>query len=180
MHAALKIFLDFSQTTTFRLPTREASKDWRYDGLADNISFVDAEQRPYGWLDVRLGPESSVNFVLPMVADHNGYDTLLEVHLDDMLISSSVNYEKFFKAKLCRLTCQLPAPLAWDSLHTWIINVHLDKPDLFLLRDHTYLFVDIVRDWTSGPPADFEQFMPFVYKLNLTFSDLNLYLYLNE
>lgn len=100
LHTALKIFMDFSQTTTFRLPSREASKDWKYDG---KDPVMDTSRRPYGWLDMALGPDSSFTFVLPMIAGATGYETFLEIHLDSLMIYSSVNYEKFLEAKSCRV-----------------------------------------------------------------------------
>lgn len=100
LHTALKIYLDLSQSTTFRLPSREASKDWKYDG---NDLNYDNSQRPYAWLDFKMGPESCVTFVLPMVASQSGYETLLEIHLDSVAIFSSVNYEKFVEARSCRV-----------------------------------------------------------------------------
>ena len=52
----------------------EAAQDWRYDGLEID-SLSDATIRPYGWLDVTLGPNSTLSYVLPMVATPQGYDT---------------------------------------------------------------------------------------------------------
>lgn len=100
LHAALKIFVDFSESLTFRLPTRESSKDWRYDGRDPS---VETTRRPYGWLDMALGPDSSFNFVLPMTASSSGFETFMEIHLDSLKIFSSVNYEKFLEAKSCRV-----------------------------------------------------------------------------
>lgn len=59
--------------------------------------------RPYGWLDVALGPNSTMSYVLPMIATSDGYDTLVELHLDDVSITSSVNYAVFLKAESCRV-----------------------------------------------------------------------------
>lgn len=101
LHAALKIFVDFSESLTFRLPTRESTKDWKYDG---RDPVVETSRRPYGWLDMALGPDSSFTFALPMTAGPEGYETFLEVHLDSLKIFSSVNYEKFVEAKSCRVS----------------------------------------------------------------------------
>lgn len=79
-----------------------------------------------------------------------------------------------------QVSCQLPQPLAWDALHEWQISVSIEHPEVFFLRDHAYLLTDIVRDWTSGDPADYERFVPFTYRLSLTFTGYKLYLYLNE
>lgn len=121
MHTALKVFVEFSEGATMRIPTRETSKvssrrasedkfsshlfvsqDWRYDSF-DSSSVGDATVRPYGWLDIALGPNSTLSYVLPMVATAAGYDTLLELHLDEMSITSSVNYACFFRAETCRV-----------------------------------------------------------------------------
>lgn len=103
LHAALKIFVDFSESITFRLPTREPTKDWRYDGRDPT---VETARRPYGWLDATLGPDSSFSFVLPMLAGSTGYETFLEIHLDSLKIFSSVNYERFLQAKSCRVSLE--------------------------------------------------------------------------
>lgn len=79
-----------------------------------------------------------------------------------------------------QIHCGLPAPLIWDALRTWTINVTLAKPDIFLLRDHITLFSDIAKDWISGPPGDYEHFVPFIYALNLTLSDYTLRLFVND
>lgn len=180
MHAALKIYVDFGQSTTVRVPTRESSKDWRHDGLADSTSIRDSTHRRYGWLDFCIGADSSITFVLPMVASSAGYDTMLELHIDQLCIFSSLNYQKFFETRLCRVSCQLPSPLVWDATHHWTINVNMQQPELFLLRDHTYLLTDLIRDWTSGPPVDYDHFVPFLYNVNLNISDYRLHIYLNE
>lgn len=158
----------------------------------------DATIRPYGWLDVTLGPNSTLSYVLPMVATPQGYDTLVEFHLDEMSVSSSVNYATFLKAETCRvrpfspikasqmLTSSsqvhvgLPSPLVWEELRTWTINVTMAKPDISLLRDHITLFTDVAKDWTSGPPGSYEHFVPYNYVLNFTLSDYILRLFVND
>ncbi|ORY77194.1 hypothetical protein BCR35DRAFT_353168 [Leucosporidium creatinivorum] len=179
MHTALKVFVEFSEGATLRVPTRETSKDWRYDSL-DSSSVGDATVRPYGWLDVALGPNSTLSYVLPMVATAAGYDTLLELHLDEMSITSSVNYACFLRAETCRVHCGLPSPLAWDELRTWTINTTVSKPDISLLRDHITLLSDVAKDWTSGPPGDYEQFVPFLYAMNFKITDYTLRLFVND
>ncbi|KAI5479573.1 hypothetical protein MNV49_003310, partial [Pseudohyphozyma bogoriensis] len=161
MHTALKIF------------------DWKYDGIDAN-SLEDSTIRPYGWLDVTLGPNSTVSYVLPMVATSAGYDTLCEFHLDEMSVTSSVNYATFLEAETCRVHVGLPSPLVWDEERTWSIDVTVSKPEINLLRDHITLFSDIAKDWTSGPPGDYEHFVPFHYAFSLNLTDYTLRLFVND
>ncbi|GAA5833329.1 hypothetical protein JCM11251_005205 [Rhodosporidiobolus azoricus] len=179
MHTALKVFVEFSEGATMRIPTREASKDWKYDNV-DAASYGESIVRPYGWLDVTLGPNSTVTYVLPMVATTGGYDTLLEMHLDELSISSSVNYAPFLHAEACRIHCGLPSPLVWDEKRTWTITTNISRPDISLLRDHITLFADVAKDWTSGPPGDYDHFVPFLYEMNIEVRDYVIQLYVND
>ncbi|BGP16903.1 Macrophage colony-stimulating factor 1 receptor [Rhodosporidiobolus nylandii] len=179
MHTALKVFVEFSEGATMRIPTREASKDWKYDQV-DSASYGETVFRPYGWLDVTLGPNSTMTYVLPMVATTAGYDTLLELHLDELSIASSVNYAPFLHAEACRIHCGLPSPLVWDEKRTWTINTNISRPDISLLRDHVTLFADVAKDWTSGPPGDYDHFVPFLYEMNVEVRDYVVQLYVND
>lgn len=44
-----------------------------------------------------------MSYVMPMIATSQGFDTLFELHLDELSISSSVNYATFLKAETCRV-----------------------------------------------------------------------------
>ena len=191
LHATLKIYIDFSRTTSLRVPTRESSKDWRYDDQSHvspdasalggpDWSFMDTGPRTYGWLDVRLGPQSSLSFALPMIASQSGWEAFLEVHMDALSISSSVNYDVFLTSRTARVSCLLPQPLKWDEPRTWTFNVSLHQPQIKLLRDHTFLLRDLVMDWTAGPLGEMARFVPFTYKMNVTMHEYNIGLYLNE
>ncbi|KAM0754575.1 hypothetical protein T439DRAFT_352583 [Meredithblackwellia eburnea MCA 4105] len=179
LHAALKVFVEFSQGTTFRIPTREVSKDWKYSGI-DASNFGGSMKRPYGWLDVALGPNSTLSYVLPAIYTSAGYETLVELHLDEVSVTSSVNYAVFLRSETCRIHCGLPAPLVWDELRTWAFDVTLSKPDVSLLRDHITLFTDIAKDWVSGPPGDYNHFVPFKYAVNFSMIDYTLRLFVND
>ncbi|GAA5906531.1 hypothetical protein JCM8208_000472 [Rhodotorula glutinis] len=179
MHTALKVYVEFSDGATLRVPTRESSKDWKYDSPGLEHS-ADPVVRKYGWLDVALGPNSTMTYFLPMVATKAGYDTLLELHLDDISASSSVNHETFFHAESCRIGCGLPSPLVWDEKRTWTITTKIARPDISLLRDHVTLFTDVAQDWTSGPAGDYDHFVPFVYKMDVEVRDYAIQLFLND
>ena len=175
-----------------------SSKDWKWDGLTDN-SLLDLATRPFGWLDISLGRDSSLSYVLPNVASSQGYDSLIEIHMDQLAISSSVNYQEFIKADYCRVrtcahvtalpsadssdfqvSCQMPSPLKWDTSRDWIFSITFSGAEIFMLRDHTILIADVVKDMTSGPPGDYEHFVPFTYSFMFLLNDFSLYLYLND
>ena len=72
----------------------------------------------------------------------------------------------------------MPTPLAWNGERTWKFSVFLRQPVLYLLRDHINLFTDLGKDWASGPPTDWQRFVPTIYqvKVQMHHSELNLYL----
>jgi hypothetical protein len=67
-------------------------------------SLSDATVRPYGWLDIALGSNSTISYVLPMIATSAGYDSQVELHLVEMSIASSVNYATFVQTETCRVS----------------------------------------------------------------------------
>ncbi|PNH34194.1 hypothetical protein VD0002_g7324 [Verticillium dahliae] len=52
--------------------------------------------------------------------------------------------------------------------------------ELFLLRDHIFLLIDLVDDWASGPPAEYLVFIPFRYNMNIDLRNFKLYLNVND
>lgn len=174
-HTELKVSVELQGTTVMRMPTREASKDW--DHRSDK---PDSPVRKYGWIDIHIGPNSSFKYVSPVVANVSGYDTMLELHLDDIAVSSSVNYRDFLKAKSCRVLAQMPTPLQWDAMRNWTFDIGMDRPDILLLRDHTTLLSDLAKDWSSGPTGDFLHFLPYDYQFKIQLTNPKLGLYLND
>lgn len=103
-HTSLAISIDVREGLTLRLPTRESSKDWQYDGVAPSADTKrKKDKRPFGWLDLDVGPTSSVRFSMLMVAGEAGYLNSLEVHLPNAALTSSVNGSKFWTNESCRV-----------------------------------------------------------------------------
>ena len=67
-----------------------------------------------------------------------------------------------------------------DCAGTWTINTNISRPDISLLRDHITLFADVAKDWTSGPPGDYDHFVPFLYEMNVEVRDYVVQLYVND
>ena len=196
-----KLVLEIEQETTLRIPTREDSKDWRWKGRHGTPSESDAKRkgkkkfprikkgdkalpsadvRPFGWLDVKVLPDSTVSFTMDMVARKTGFSNRLELDLRGPEMASSVNHGLLWRSKSQIISCDLSLPLGWNAPREWNFDVHSDGLDLFLLRDHIFLLTDLVNDWASGPAGDFYAFIPFHYAINLRFADFRLYLNAND
>ena len=120
LYSALKIFFELRDEVTLRIPVREVSKvslsllcmtfccspfpqNWRYDVLGD-LGPAKRSSRPFGWLDVKIGADSTVNYVMSMVASESGYDNFLQVHADNLTVFSSANQAKFLFSESCRVS----------------------------------------------------------------------------
>ncbi|KAL9104033.1 MAG: hypothetical protein Q9163_000972 [Psora crenata] len=196
----LKIILIFDEQVTLRVPTREESKDWKWKGQTSASVAVDSKQnkktsvkgkkhadasqasnmRPFGWIDLKVSPDSTIHFVIDLVARPEGYRNRVEVDLKGLEMSSSVNHALFLKSQSQTISCNLSNPLGWNSLRKWGIDIHDQSLELFLLRDHIFLITDLIGDWTSGPPGEFHTFVPFEYSISSRFKDFRLYLNAND
>ncbi|KAF8633289.1 hypothetical protein AX17_004464 [Amanita inopinata Kibby_2008] len=175
---AMHILVELRDNTTLQIPFREVSKDWQWDGKCD---FPDRpRKREPATMQVTAGDCSSIRYTVPMVVDRDGYESTLEVHLDAITVTSSLNDIRLIQAETCRVRCEMPSPLQWNSERTWNISLTLRDPVLYLIRDHINMFTDLGRDWSSGPPHDYRRFIPIVYAIHLNLHRYNLNLYLND
>ncbi|KAF2736772.1 hypothetical protein EJ04DRAFT_575176 [Polyplosphaeria fusca] len=207
--STFKLYLSIEEDTVLRLPIREPSKDWKWKGKAHTLAGQDkkgADQtngktrprrksmrgkrrdatvagpnvRPFAWIDVKVAGNSSVNYIMDMVATGKGYQNKLDVDIVGSEISSSVNHGLLWRSGPIGLDCDLSNPLCWNTLRKWAFNISCRNLELFLLRDHLFLLTDLVADWGSGPPSDYFTFVPFQYLLNIDFIDFKLYLNTND
>lgn len=197
----LKIVLEIEEQTTFRVPTREDSKDWKWKGRAVTLDAADAkrkkpkgyaktnkgkkisqspEVRPFGWLDIKVLPDSTVNFAMDLVARPSGYGNHVELDLKGVEMSSSVNHDLLWRSQSQVISCDLSNPLGWNTLRQWHIDIRDNGLELFMLRDHMFLLTDLINDWTSGPLGEFHTFVPFEYSIDLRFAGFKLYLNAND
>ncbi|KAF2127538.1 hypothetical protein P153DRAFT_398159 [Dothidotthia symphoricarpi CBS 119687] len=201
-----KLFLSFEDDTVLRIPIREPSKDWKWKGKAHTlagheISGTDKTKgkpkarrrrgkqrdtnaaqnvRPFAWIDVKVAGNSSINYVMDMVASSNGFKSKLDVDIASTEIFSSVNHALLWRSGALTLDCDLSAPIAWNTLRKWMFNIKCRDLELFILRDHLFLLTDLVADWGSGPPPDYFLFVPFQYLLNIDFKNFKLYVNTND
>ncbi|KAJ5089708.1 hypothetical protein N7532_008392 [Penicillium argentinense] len=199
---AFKLRIEIVSELTLRIPTREQSKDWQWKGRADAIrgsskakmqqegrksrpkegekGHLGPDIRPFGWLSLRVGPDSSINYAMDMVASTLGFHNELTLDLRESKLSSSVNHGLLWQCSRQLVTCDLSNPLVWNNLRSWNFTVESHDLELFLLRDHIFLLTDLVSDWASGPPSDYYTFVPFIYTIDLVFSNVQLYVNVND
>ncbi|KAJ7703124.1 hypothetical protein B0H17DRAFT_922585 [Mycena rosella] len=175
---AMQVFIELRDDTTLYIPFREASKNWQWDGQT-NVQRRPRKRDPAS-IHVTVGDRSSINYIMPMVAGAAGYESLVEVHLDTVEITSSLNDIKLVSAESCRIRGELPSPLQWNARRTWKIGISLRLPVLYILRDHINMFTDLGKDWAAGPPSDYHRFVPTVYAVELELHHFELNLYVND
>ncbi|CAB4400532.1 unnamed protein product [Rhizophagus irregularis] len=182
IHTTFKIFIQFEDQVTLRIPTKEPSKDLKYtnsEGRMDE-SHPLGNNRPYGWLEFKVDEDSIINMTLPMVYTEEGYSNSLDVTLKNVVAQSSVNFSDLLTAKQCRIRCDLPNPIIWNQARRWDFDIHFTDARIYLLRDHITLLQDLIKDWTSGPSPDQLHFIPMEYYLKPRFTNFELLLYVNE
>ncbi|KAF9070624.1 hypothetical protein BDP27DRAFT_1401949 [Rhodocollybia butyracea] len=175
---AMRVFVELRGETTLHIPLRENSKNWQWDGLTEGVERP--RKREPALLHLTAGDRSSISYLMPMVASQRGYEPILEVHLDTVAVTSSLNDIRLVSAESCRVHCELPSPLKWNAERTWIVGVTLRRPTLFLIRDHINMFTDLGKDWSSGPPHDYKRFIPMIYQFELDMHHYELNLYAND
>lgn len=201
MSTVLKVVLEIEEQTTLRVPMREDSKDWKWRGRTFTSKAPDskrkkakghaksskgkqvgqsAEVRPFGWLDIKVLPDSTVNFAMDLVARSSGYRNHVDLDLKGVEMSSSVNHGLLWRSQSQVISCDLSNPLGWNALRQWHIDINDSGLELFMLRDHMFLLTDLINDWTSGVLGDFHTFVPFEYSIGLRFADFKLYLNAND
>jgi hypothetical protein len=196
-----KLYIEFDAETTLRVPIKEESKNWKWTKQADNIgarpgnqkrngnksrkrktdkNSLGQEIRPFGWLDVKVAANATVSYSMDMVAGPTGFSNKLELDLPHTEITTSVNHGLLWRSVENRVSCDLSNPLQWNGLRAWKFDVNSDGLELFILREHVFLLIDLVDDWASGPPPEYLTFIPFQYLVNLQLGDFRLYLNVND
>ncbi|KAL4941301.1 hypothetical protein BDV06DRAFT_5644 [Aspergillus oleicola] len=194
--------VEFDKETILRIPTREASKDWQWKGRGDAVrgaskfkkqqrrkqsraaenekGNIGPDIRPFGWFSLRIAGDSTINYSMDMAAGKSGFASQLDLDLRDSKMSSSVNHALLWSCRQQLITCDLSVPLSWKSLRAWKFDVESQDMELFLLRDHIFLLTDLITDWGSGPPSDYYTFVPFIYNLNMSFTNIRLFVNVND
>ncbi|KAI1129496.1 hypothetical protein F5Y10DRAFT_149619 [Nemania abortiva] len=194
-------YLELSDEATLKIPTREDSKNWKWkkealamkqqrehdqqrgrDGGRNRkyAATAAAEQRPNGWLDIKIGTNATVSYNMDMLPRPTGYHNTLKIDLPSTEVSTSVNHGLLWRSGAQHISCDLSTPLKWNGLRNWRFDIDSDWMELFLLREHTFLFIDLIDDWGTGPLSEYLLFTPFKYSLNLSLRNLKLYVNVND
>lgn len=207
--SVFKIFISIEEETVLRVPVKEPSKDWKWKGKAKNLpaqgnpdddkvrnrnkgkrkpswlrrrpkNVQGPNVRPFAWLDIKVPKNTSVNYTMDMFARPDGYHNHLDLDVPSLEIFTSVNHGLLWRSGLTTLDCNLSNPLEWNALRSWTFKILNSGLELFILRDHLFLLIDLIGDWGSGPLAEFLTFVPFKYYLDIRFEDFKLYLNAND
>ncbi|KAI9492938.1 hypothetical protein BDB00DRAFT_872979 [Zychaea mexicana] len=182
MTTAFEFHVELMTEGTLRVPTREKSKDWKYETESADLDLgADGYYtRPYGWIDAKAAAGSTVKVVIPFVCGSDGFTSTADIHLKDIDASTSVNYASLLQAKHLELSVHMHSPIVWNTHREWEFNGSVREPQVFLLRDHVFLFQDLIKDWTSTPPADLLHFIPVTYNFTVNIHEPLIYLCVNE
>ena len=196
-----KLYMEFDQETTLRVPIREESKNWKWTKQADTMGAHQNHQkidrnknrkrntdkgnpgpeiRPFGWLDIKVAANATVMYNMDMVAGPLGFSNKLQLDLPNIEITTSVNHGLLWRSVENLVSCDLSNPLKWNGHHSWKFDIKSDGLELFILREHVFLLIDLVDDWASGPPPEYLMFSPFQYLVDLHLNDFRLYLNVND
>lgn len=196
-----RLYIEFDDETTLRIPIREESKNWKWAKQADTMGVKPGENkrndktnrkrkadkgnpgpeiRPFGWIDVKIAANATVNYTMDMVAGQSGYSNKLKLDLPSAEITTSVNHGLLWRSVDNRIACDLSNPLQWNGHRTWNFDIKSTGLELFILREHVFLITDLVDDWASGPPPEYLTFSPFQYLVNLHLEDFRIYLNIND
>lgn len=202
LNTVMDITINIEEEITLRVPTRENSKDWRWRGRATAVRDAAAlrrqqqrkhfrfkrvtkrrrgpEIRPFGWLAISVGPQSNVCYTMDMFPGIDGYRNSLNLHLNSTKATSSVNHAILWECAEQDVVADLSNPLGWNDVHTWRFSVSSKSMDLYLLRDHTFLLLDLISDFTAGIQSEYMTFIPFRYLIDIDFANLQLFLNAND
>ena len=195
-----KLFISIESDTILRIPFREPSKDYKWKGRNQtttqrrdgnerkktgrrrntNNAFRSTHARAYAWFDIKVRPNSTINFKQDMYPSLAGYRNDLRVDVSGIDIYSSLNHALLWSSGKVTVNADLSYPLQWNGLREWQFDIGIFNLDFYLLRDHTFLLMDLIEDWTTGPFPEFLTFVPYRYILKPTFESFNLFLNVND
>jgi hypothetical protein len=68
----------------------------------------------------------------------------------------------------------------WNEERTWNLEISFYQPTLYLIRDHINMFTDLIKDWISGPPIDYQRFIPMIYAFRIDLHEYQINLNVND
>lgn len=177
IYTVFKTAFAVSEDSTWRIPTRERSKD---QDFLKHYRETSENYRPFGWLDLKFGSGSFGRVTTTLCPTREGFPNKMNIHFAGMEATSSVNHDMMLKCKYFDVFGDIGYPLGWNSDATWLVDLSSAQLEAFLLREHITLVADIFSDFGSGEPTPYELFRPFIYKIKWAISGYSLYLNVND
>jgi hypothetical protein len=81
-------------------------QNWQWDGY---VNAPRPRTREAASLSIKVGEDSTIRYLMPMVADAQGYHPHLNVHLNNVTVSSSLNDTRLLTTKSCEVSLFMPA-----------------------------------------------------------------------
>ncbi|KZS98640.1 hypothetical protein SISNIDRAFT_422603, partial [Sistotremastrum niveocremeum HHB9708] len=175
---SLRVYIEVRNNLGFHIPFREPSKNWMWDNVS-KPSRPDQTRKGTS-LQIKCASGFAARYVLPMVVSSAGYTATADITCDKLSVFSPANDILFLQAKTFKVSLCMGTPLAWRDVHRWSLDVTLVQPVVHMVRDHITLLTDLGKDWTSGPPPDFDLWFPTTYVVQIAFSDYELRTFVND
>ncbi|KAH6582668.1 hypothetical protein BASA61_008418 [Batrachochytrium salamandrivorans] len=178
------VTVTFLGESTIKIPTRESSRDAMHSRAEGSDTVFPGStgspiRKPYGWIIAEFKPSSMISLTIPLFSDKNGSVTSFNISLCNVVLKTSVNFQPFIIGRQILIEMSIFSPLKWNAQRDWQISCTLLDCDVYLLRQHITLVVDIMNDLNSHPPPTIEYFVPSVYKILVDFQNLKLLFNIN-
>ena len=86
------------------------SKNWQWDGQVD---VPRPKKREHALIHVNADDSSTISYIIPMITGSKGYESLLEVHVDTLSVTSSLNDIKLLTSESCRVSTFVVSVVLW-------------------------------------------------------------------
>jgi hypothetical protein len=110
-HTELLVKVDL-ENCQVRVPIRESSKDWQWlTGGTTTVNNQGSNVRPYGWLDLSIGPGSEIVLTQSQIPQKDGYEMVLQFRMMDLEARSSVNDKVFARIPMVLVSAPFGAKI---------------------------------------------------------------------
>lgn len=80
-------------------------QDWQWDGRVHIPGRP--RKRESAVIDIMAGDRSTISYNMPMIVTQSGYESAMEVHLDDVVVTSSSNDIRLLCAESARVSIRV-------------------------------------------------------------------------
>ena len=158
-----------NDTSVWRVPFREESKDWMFLDetiLNEGAKMKSLKNRSYGWLDMKFSSGSYVSLVIPMVSEMDCFSYKMNIKFKNIHVATSLNYSnllessellvrtlKFLQKKLTflQISLDMNSPLIWNAENFWTFSIksndflkiyYLSQVSLTCFENYKFLIIN--------------------------------------